>query len=423
MNTYPDEVELEITGMAQGGDGVGRWQGRVVFAIGGLPGEVARVRLHERKANYARGSVIEVINPSPERVVPRLPDTDHMPWQHIDYAAQLRFKHAIVREQLAKLARLPDAPVQAVLPAAHPWHYRNTAHLHIQGTQVGYYAAGSRQVIDLAEDPLLLPILNEALQGLRAVLAEVKATVEQVTLRASATHAYAVALVRGSGDLEGLGARWQNRVPKVTNIAYALPEAAAGNQPSVTIKETLGGVEFSLTLNSFFQIYTAQAEVLLQVVRDGLVLQPGERLLDAYSGVGALALPLAKGLREVVAIEENVHAVADGERSAQQNAITNVRFITASVERVLSSIGVPFDAVVLDPPRRGCHPAALQALLELRPRRIVYVSCHPGILARDLRPLLDAGYQLDWVQPVDMFPQTPHIECVALLQRSASSVT
>lgn len=416
MSDYPEELELDIAGIAQGGDGVGRWHGRAVFAAGGIPGERVRVRLRQRKASYARGDVVEVLAPAPERVEPRVPGADHMPWQHISYAAQLRFKHAILCEQLAKLAGLHSAPVRPVLPAAHPWGYRNTARLHVQEGAIGYYAAGSHRVVDLAADPLLLPVLNETLAGLRAVIAGAAWKVGSVLLRASAAYGYAIAALQGTGDLSGLAQRWRERVPSLAGVVWGAPGRSVTAAATVTLREELSGIVFELTPDSFFQVHTAQAEVLLQVVRAGLALQPDEYLLDAYSGVGAFALPLARDLSAVIAIEEHPQAVADGERSAQLNGIGNVRFITAPVERALPDLVHPFTAAVLDPPRRGCHPAALAALIAQRPQRIAYVSCHPGILARDLRPLLDAGYSLVWVQPVDLFPQTPHIECVALLR-------
>jgi 23S rRNA (uracil1939-C5)-methyltransferase len=185
----------------------------------------------------------------------------------------------------------------------------------------------------------------------------------------------------------------------------------------VTLDEQIDEVVFSLSPESFFQSNTAQTNVLLEIVRGGLRIQPADRLLDAYSGVGTFALPLARVAQEVVAIEEHAVAVADGERSAARNDIGNVRFVTAAVERVLETLEPPFAAAILDPPRRGCHPAALAALAALAPPRIAYISCHPALLARDMRRLLDAGYRLVRLQPVDMFPQTPHIECVALLER------
>lgn len=402
--------------MAQGGAGVGRWQGQVVFATGGLPGERVRVRVSRRRARYACGQVIAVLTPAPERISPRLPAADHMPWQHIAYAAQVRFKQAIVQEQLARLAGLTDVEVRPVLPAAHPWHYRNTAHLHVQDRQIGYYAAGSRRVVDLDADPLLLPVLNTALAGLRTLLPTTTAKVSDVILRASATYGYAIAALHGTEELSALAARWQAHVPQLAGVTWLADDTTSNPLPPIRLHEELGGIVFALSIHSFFQTNTAQAEVLLSVVRNGLRLEPGQRLLDAYSGAGTFALPLAHGLREVIAIEENPWAVADGQYSAHLNALDQVRFVTASVEHALASLEPPFNAAILDPPRRGCHPAALTALVNLAPSRIAYVSCHPGILARDLRFLLQAGYHLSYIQPVDLFPQTPHIESVAFLE-------
>lgn len=414
-----EELEVHIDDIAQGGDGVGRWQNRVVFVRGGLPGEDVRVRLYSQKPRYLHGQVIEVLKAVPERVAPRLPAADHMPWQHIAYPAQLRYKQAIVQQQLAHLAGVSDVPVRAVLPATHPWGYRNTAHLHVQGDRIGYYTTGSHQVVDLAEDPLVLPVLNDALHGLRPLLEGGMPDLHSVTLRASAAFGYAIAGLNGTGTFSELAARWQAYVPALASVGVPL---AIADRPAATLHEELGDVVFSLSLDSFFQVHTAQAMRLLAVIRSGLMLQPHERLLDAYSGVGTFALPLASEVREVVAIEENLHAVADGERSVQLNDIVNVRFVTAPVERVLdnlpSDMPQTFDAAILDPPRRGCHPNVLAALVQLAPQRIAYVSCHPGILARDLRLLLAGTYQLESIQPVDLFPQTPHIESVVFLRRS-----
>jgi 23S rRNA (uracil1939-C5)-methyltransferase len=428
INHLPDAFELLIDGMAQGGDGVGRVDGVVVFAAGALPGERVQVRVVERKSNYVRGVVETVVSAAPERVVPRLEGADHIPWQHMAYQAQLRFKQAILQEQLAKLAGLAAVTVAPVIPAAHPWGYRNTAHLHGQdnGSQIGYYAANSHTVQDLAYDPLLLPVLNDALAGLRALLPSPRYALSGVTLRGSA-YGYSVARLRGTGDMALLAEQWRKRVPSLAGCVVAAPPRKpprrsapptdAPAEAEVLLHDEVGGMVFSLSPDSFFQAHTAQTDVLLRVVRDGLALPPGARLLDAYSGVGTFALPLAHALGEVVAIEEHTTAVADGERSARFNDVTNVRFVAGAVEAVLPDLAPPFAGAILDPPRRGCHAAALAALLALAPPRIAYVSCHPGILARDMRILLDGGYDVLSVQPVDMFPQTPHIECVAVLGR------
>lgn len=415
------EIELDIEDIAQGGAGVGRWNGRTIFAQGGLPGEHVRVRFtppleSSSTRAYAFAQVIEVMHASPDRIAPRLPNAGHIPWQHIAYEAQLRYKEHILRDQLERLAGLDHVALDPIIPARQPWGYRNSANLHVQEKQIGYCAPGTQQVVDLHNDPLLLPAINEALAGLRSAYAETPTTqLTSVTLRASDAFGYAIAALEGT-NLPPLIQRWKARVPSLVGVSSDPPNRQPNNDPQVTLHEELDGIIFSLSPNSFFQVHTAQAQQLLTTVREGLRLTPQSSVLDAYSGVGTFALPLAAQGQRVLAIEENPHAVADGERSAQLNAIEGVRFQTAPVERALQSTDEHFDRAILDPPRRGCHPAALAALIERPPHRIAYISCHPGILARDLRILLTAGYTIEIIKPLDLFPQTPHIECVVFLR-------
>jgi 23S rRNA (uracil1939-C5)-methyltransferase len=428
MTMYPDEIELDITDIAQGGDGVGRWEGRVVFARGALPGERVRVAIRERRSDFAKGEVVAVLEASPDRVEPRLErGGDHMPWQHIAYEAQLRFKRQILAEQLAKIGGIRDVAVDEMIPSPRPWGYRNTAHFNVQGRKVGYYASGSRTLVPLPEDPLLLPELNVALAALVDTLAASVSDVKlrHTTLRSSAAHGYVVGVLDGGDDLAGVAWRWRTRDPKLAGVLYPDeedPEGAYAVEGAGTLNEEFGGMAFQLDPQSFFQVNVPQAEQLLRLVREGLDPQPGQRLLDAYSGVGSFALPLSRLVGEVVAVEENPGAVEDGRASAIFNNVSNVKFVTGQVERRLLTLDGSFDGAILDPPRRGCHPAALEGLRALAPGRIAYVACSPGILARDLKALLalsqsGPSYALRSVRPVDMFPQTPHIECVAILEQ------
>jgi 23S rRNA (uracil1939-C5)-methyltransferase len=419
-----EQLELTVDSMAQGGDGVGRDEGMVVFARGGLPGERVRVRLVERRSNFVRGEVVEVLAPSPERVAPRPGADAHAPWGHIAYAAQLRFKEQIVREQLAKLAGVADAPLRPIIAAPRPWGYRNSARLHAQGGRIGYHEAGTNHVVDLPEDPMLLPALNDALAGLRD-LAE-PGQLEGVTLRASAAYGYGLAALRPGHagepeDLELLATAWRAHTPSLAGVTVERAHGRPGGllAGDATIHDELGGIVFELGPESFFQANADQAARLIELVSAALAPAPGLSLLDLYSGVGTFALPLADAGASVIAIEEHPAAVADGERSAALNGIEAVSFVQAPVERALPGAEPGFDGVVLDPPRRGCHPAVLEELARLAPPRIVYISCHPGILGRDLVPLLRAGYSLEAVQPVDLFPQTPHIETVVTLALQA----
>jgi 23S rRNA (uracil1939-C5)-methyltransferase len=425
---WPETFELTLDGIAQGGEGVGRWHERVVFAAGGLPGERVRVRLHERHPAFARGAVVEVLEASPDRVAPRLPEADWMPWQHIAYPAQLRFKRQILAEQLAKIGDLAGVTVGETLPSAREWGYRSSARLHIQGARLGYYGAGTRDLHAVEADPLLLPVLNEALAGLRQTLGTGGVGRCEVVLRASESYGYLLAALH-SGDradgaaleLRALAARWRAACPALAGVLVrGQPSAQLGADHLI---EELGGIAFRLQPTTFFQVNRASAETLLQLARQGLHLRFDQRLLDLYCGAGAFTLPLAAEVAEAVGVEEHAGAVADAQATAAENGIANARFEVGTVERVLERLAGPFEAVLIDPPRRGCHPQALAALLRLAPARIVYISCHPATLARDLKTLAAGGYAVSAVQPVDLFPQTPHIESVSVLTRPNPSTS
>ncbi|NJN15550.1 MAG: 23S rRNA (uracil(1939)-C(5))-methyltransferase RlmD [Oscillochloris sp.] len=421
-------IELQIDNIAQGGDGVARHENMVVFVPGGLPGERILAAVRDVRSSFMRAELREVLEPSPDRVAPQVAAGDHLPWQHIAYPAQLELKTTIVREQLEKLASVYHPPLKPTLASPQPWGYRNTIRLHAENGLLGYYAAGSREVIELTEDPLALPSINRALAGLRNALdlPEPGTNIRRpplpfngVILRASASFGYALAALDPAPgvtlpELEWLADRWRHDTPALAGVTLAGGRVLSG---AGELHDELGGVTFVLGAESFFQVNAAQAARMIDLVAAELAIQPGERLLDAYSGVGTFALPLADGAIEVVAIEAHPGAVEDGERSAELNGIRQARFITGVAERVLPKLEDSFDAVILDPPRRGCHPEALAALVRMAPPRIAYVSCHPGILARDIGPLLGADYRLELVQPVDLFPQTPHIETVVILRR------
>jgi 23S rRNA (uracil1939-C5)-methyltransferase len=451
---WPETLELTLDGMAQGGDAVGRWEGRVVFAAGGIPGERVRVRLRETRDAFARGVVTEVLEASPERVPPRVPGADHIAWQHIAYEAQLRFRRAILAEQLAKIGGLADAPVAETAPGSAPWGYRSSARLHCDGLRVGYHIADTREIRAIDADPLLHPALDAAIPSLRDALQDVGGAPGplEVILRASETFGYVVAALRGPGvrhfaEARRLAGRWRTLLPALAGVVLGEDRGdleddqrrTANDQREVggsgvgrssvvvrrssvvlgqgTLVEELGGVSFELRPATFFQVSLAAAEALLRLVREGLELRGG-RLLDVYCGAGTFALPLAPGVAEVVGVEEHGGAVADGRASAQASGIENVRFVTGRAEEVVARLDGPFDAAVLDPPRRGCHPRALEALLALGPARLVYVSCQPATLARDLKVLAAGGYELLRSTPVDLFPQTAHVESVNILVRA-----
>lgn len=419
--TWPDTLELTLDGIAQGGDAVGRWQERVVFAAGGIPGERVVVRLRERHESYARGDVVAVLTASPDRTEPRLPGASHMPWQHISPDAQQRFRRQILADQLAKFAGVAPELVEATAPASKPWEYRSSARWHCEGRRVGYYAADTRLIAEIDYDPLLHPTLNQALAALRDALASEPDDVQplDVTLRLSEAHGYCIAAMRGRGERRRLAERWRALCPPLAGVVFTAPPPHTVPPVGVdTLVEELDDLTFLLRPTTFFQVNVAAATTLLNLIRAGFGYQVGGRLLDLYCGAGAFTLPLARTAVEVVGVEEYAGAVADARRSAAVNHISNVRFVVGRAEVVLDQLAGDFDAIVLDPPRRGCHPRVRQALLVRAPRRIVYVSCHPATLARDLHTLIGGGYTVERVMPVDLFPQTPHVESVVVLVRS-----
>jgi 23S rRNA (uracil1939-C5)-methyltransferase len=418
ITIWPDVLDLNLDGIAQGGEGVGRWNDRVVFARGGLPGERVHIRLTESHENYAHGIVTEVLESSPDRVPPRQAGADHMPWQHIAYSAQLRFKRQILFDQLAKIGGLDNIVVEETIAAPRPWNYRNSARFHGEEQRIGYYATATHDLHEIADDPLLLPVLNDVLAALRAVVQDGMPAPAEIILRASEAYGYVLAALRGAAtaDLRRLAGAWRMRCPALAGVILL---GAAGRRVETlgadVLIEELGSIAFHLHPTGFFQVNAAAAEKLLEFVREGLDLRGHERLLDLYCGAGAFALPLAAAASEVLGIEEHTSAVQDGRATALANGVANARFEVGRVEIALAQLDTTYDVAVLDPPRRGCHPRALAELLRLAPTRIVYVSCHPATLARDLKQLVAGGYRVVRVRPVDLFPQTAHIESVTVL--------
>ncbi len=411
---------LHLEGIAQGGDAVGRFEGRVVFVQGALPGETVTVGLTARRKGYARGVVEQLLQPSPERrpsPCPLFGRCGGCHWQYAAYPAQLAWKQTIVEEQLRHLGRMEDPPVAAPLGMEEPWAYRGTAELHVSPAgQAGFYAAHSHGIVPLDSCLLLVPALDALLPTLQEALAALSAAdrPERVTLRWSWAESRAMAVLHGGTrrGAEDLAARLAGWIPEVAWERGREVRPLAGRG---CLYEALGPAALRVSPTAFFQVNVPQARRLLALAQELLDPQPGDRLLDAYAGVGALSLPPAGGVEHITAIEAHPAAAADLRENARRLGAGRVEPIGGLVEHVLPTRRERYDLVLLDPPRRGCLPAALQAVLAARPRRIVYVSCHPGTLARDVRVLQAGGYELARVQPIDLFPQTCHVESVVLL--------
>jgi 23S rRNA (uracil1939-C5)-methyltransferase len=448
-----DTIELSIDDLAFGGEGVGRADGYVLFVRGGLPGDRLRVRVVEPRARFGRAVIEDVLAASPERVpapCPYFGRCGGCRLQHLSYAAQLVFKEKQVRDCLQRLGGQDAFEVRPILPAPEPYGYRNKMEFTIVGDAAGAPIVGLHEaerydvVLDIERCLLQSETMNGLLADFRAQTRERRLSVydprtEQGLLRfvmmreGRRTGEAMVNIVGVAPDVETLGPvaeRLREREPAtasvVLNVNAKKASVAVGSEEHLLagrdhIREQLDGVTFQVSANSFFQTNTVQAERLFAVVAEACALDGTETVLDLYSGTGAISLLLARRARWVYGIEVAAAAVADAVRNARANGIDNCTFLAGEVRHVLPDLmrtGVTASVVVADPPRAGFHPKALAALGALAPARIVYVSCNPSTLARDVADLGRHGYQLEWVQPVDMFPQTPHIEAVARLRRA-----
>jgi 23S rRNA (uracil1939-C5)-methyltransferase len=448
-----ETLELTIDDLAFGGEGVGRADGYVLFVRGGLPGDRLRVRVVEPRARFGRAAIEEVLVPSPDRVpapCPYFGRCGGCRLQHLAYPAQLAFKEKQVRDCLQRLGGQGAFELRPILPAPEPYGYRNKMEFTVvpapDGTPlIGLHEADRYDIVlDIERCLLQSDTMNGQLAAFRAETRARRLSVydprtEQGLLRfvvmreGRHTGEAMVNVVGAAPDVETLGplaARLREAVPATTSVVLNVnakkASVAVGSEEHLLagrdhISERLGDVTFQVSAGSFFQTNTVQAERLFAVVAEACELDGSETVLDLYSGTGAISLLLARRARWVYGIELATAAVDDAVRNARANGIENCTFLSGEVRHVLPELmrtGVGASVVVADPPRAGFHPKALAALGTLRPARIVYVSCNPSTLARDLADLGPYGYRLEWVQPVDMFPQTPHIEAVARLRRA-----
>lgn len=437
-------IELVITGLTAQGEGVGRHQGLAVFVAGGLPGEIVQARLTQVKKKYARAELVEISQKSPARALPVCPhyaDCGGCALQHLTYEEQLIWKRGWLADALSRIGCL-DVDVLPTLAAQQPFYYRNRVQLHAfqenNQLQLGFFARGGKKGAVFTSCRLIHPLLNELAQRQNAELPRLGADLgglRHAALRCDSDGDKAALVLVGlppSLALCELAARLMEGEPRLVSVwanwgapVYGIYggswQKLAGADK---LPDRFDSLKLEISPAAFTQVNPTQAQLLYQRVAAYAELSGKETLLDIYSGIGIIALYLARQARRVIGVEEYALAAADAARNAELNGLVNCRFEAGRAEAVLPRLareGLAADAVVLDPPRAGCAPEVVEAVAAMRPRRIVYVSCDPATLARDLRLFKQLDYAARQVQPVDMFPQTGHVEAVTLLTKSVTS--
>jgi 23S rRNA (uracil1939-C5)-methyltransferase len=440
-----DRVRLHLDSLAAGGEAVGRYGGMAVFARWGCPGDEAEVEITEVAARFARGAVVEVVTPSPDRVTPPCGEAGNCggcQLQHIAYPAQLHYKAAIIRDTLTRIGGFEGIEIGGMWGMDDPWHYRNRAEYHARldesgGLVLGFLRHRSHEVVPGDACRLNHPLVERLREATERAMARVAQSPEEradfLRLDAFVSVAREEALptfvCRGRPPyLAALAEAVAEGVPEVIGVAAARSRGPtiAHRSPAEKLLgksrliEYLGEGGYQVSPDSFFQVNPAQATRLLALVEEWAGVTREDTIIYAYCGVGAFLLPLARRSGPAVGLESDDAAITDARLNIAHWRLRNVRLQRGKVETVLPRLareGARADVIVLDPPRRGAGPVAATAAARLAPKRIILVSCDAATMARDLKTLAEHGYPPRRVQPIDMFPHTAHIEAVALCAR------
>jgi 23S rRNA (uracil1939-C5)-methyltransferase len=447
-----DEIELILHGLTHEGMGVGKYQGFTIFVKHALPNETIRAKVILIKRNYAVAKLIELMKESEQRQVPPCmiyKQCGGCQLQHLTYEAQLAYKEQLVKDNLQRIGgiELHEVNLHAIIGMDEPWRYRNKAQIPIGeedgGLIGGFYKENTHQIINMDEcliqhepnDQLLREVKHIAHRlGIPAYQEENhQGLLRHVVAKyGRATGELMLVLITNGADIphqEALIEALRASIPQlksiVQNINTEQTNVIFGSKTKLLwgseyIYDHIGDICFAISARSFYQVNPVQTKILYDKALEYAQLTGNETVIDAYCGVGTISLFLARKAKQVLGVEIVPEAIADAKRNAQLNQIENVTFAVGEAEKIMpwwQAQGIRADVIVVDPPRKGCDSRLIETMLQMKPERIVYVSCNPSTLARDVKLLGEGGYKLEKVQPVDMFPHTAHVECVVLMSR------
>ncbi len=442
-------VELAITDLNSDGDGVGRVDGCVVFVPNSVTGDRLLVRMVRVKRTYGYGQINQIITPSPHRIRSRCIVADKCggcQWQHIDYQYQCSTKRHLVIQALERLGHFANPPVADIL-GEKSWElgYRNKASypLGVSASgmvQAGYYRPHSHRLVNINQCPIQDVRLNPLLAEIKRDIQDKGWSIYDEKQHRGQLRHLSLRIGRRTGEIlltlvstekalpaiAEMAEIWLKRYPHLvgvtlnhnqrkTNVIFGEETLLIAGRGY--LREIFGELEFYLRPETFFQVNTELAESVLAVIEEQLSLKGDEIVVDAYCGIGTFTLTLAQKVKQIVGIEVQAAAVRQAQENAQINRIDNATFYSGAVEELLAELAINPDVIILDPPRQGCDRRVLEQIVALKAPQLVYISCQPGTLARDLQWLCDhSSYQLTLVQPADFFPQTAHVESIAFLK-------
>ncbi len=435
-----ERLELEVDSLAFGGRGVARHEGLVVFVAGALPGDRVVAELTKAKKRFAEARTVELLKAGPERIADVCSHGGEpcpgAPWQGLPYERQLAEKSAQVEEALRRIGELDGFDLEPIEPAVERWRYRNKLEYSFgEGdgeALLGFHARGRWDLIVDVEDCHLASERGNAARNAVRDWARLEAVPAfDPRQRRGVLRNLVVREGWRTGQLQTRLVTSPARFPRPPVDLHTAIEGDSGGTDGPTgvlgaerLREELCGLRLEMSHGAFFQTNTEMAERLYAVAAEYAGLSGRERVFDLYCGIGTIGLTMAAQAGEVWGLEIVPEAIADAEANAERNRIGNARFLAANtrtgVRPLIEQAGKP-DVVVVDPPRAGLSQKIVRRLIECEAQRIVYVSCNPTTLAPNAAQLSEAGYALKRVRPVDMFPQTPHIECVALLEKQGAA--
>ncbi|MBH0167077.1 23S rRNA (uracil(1939)-C(5))-methyltransferase RlmD [Fictibacillus sp. 7GRE50] len=445
-----ESYEVDIVDLTHEGAGVARVNGFTLFVPNTLPGERAKIKVIGVKKGFGFGRLEELIEESPERVEPPCPIYK---WcggcqlQHLSYEGQLEYKRKLVEDVLARIGKLEDVPVLSTLGMGEePWRYRNKAQVPVGERNgriiTGFYQKRSHEIVEMDSCIITGDTNDDAVQAVKEIMNQYNISAYNEEKHKGILRHIIARYGKTTGDLMIVlvtnGQDLPQRKKIVEDIRKALPEIKSivqnvnskrtnvifGEETRVLwgaeyIYDFIGDIKFAISARSFYQINPDQTKVLYDQALQYAELNGDETVIDAYCGIGTISLFLAQKAKKVYGVEIVPEAIEDARRNAELNNLHNAEFAVGKSEDVIpewKKQGITPDVIVVDPPRKGCDEELLKTIIEMKPKRVVYVSCNPATLARDLRVLEDGGFKTQKVQPVDMFPQTTHVEAVALLE-------